>query len=206
MLILVSAVTVHAQTQAESTSQTTPQGQWTVHKQYDEKGNLISKDSTYTYSSINGKAVSPQEADSLWQDIRKRLPDQFASSGFFDQIDSETMSEFLNGFDSDLINGLLNDFNSGHFDDLLQGFNLEEMLEDFDQEEWSGFMKDFDFESFDASSLQDLLKDEDLQKLMEKHQTEIEKFMKKKDDFSENSTESKKKENKNTSDIQIQKI
>lgn len=209
MLMLVSAVTVHAQTTSESTSQTTPQGQWTVHKQYDENGNLIAKDSTYTYSSVNGKVVSPEEADSLLQDIRKRLPAQFASADFFDQLDGDTMSEFLSGFDTDLFNGLLNNFNAGKFDELLQGFDMksfDDIFEDFDPEEWSDFMKNFNWELMDTSSLQKLLKDEDWDKLIENHREEIQDLRNGHKKLPENKSEKLKEAESQSEDIQYQKI
>lgn len=49
-------------------SEKTPNGNWQVHKEYDEQGNLVSMDSIYSYSRYsNGMQLEPQERDSLMQ-------------------------------------------------------------------------------------------------------------------------------------------
>ncbi|GGZ52406.1 hypothetical protein [Mesonia mobilis] len=76
-----------------------PQGNWEVHKEFDEHGNLIRKDSTYSYSwsSVNGRQVNPQEMDSLMANARKMMQahmQNFNSTGFensFDDFFGESM-------------------------------------------------------------------------------------------------------------------
>lgn len=82
----------------------TPQGNWTVHKKYDAQGNLIAKDSTYSYSwsSINGKEVPPQKAQQLLQQMKQHMQ-RFSQADFFNHmpnIDSLQQAFFGNsGFD-----------------------------------------------------------------------------------------------------------
>jgi len=92
-------------------SQKTPKGNWEVHKKFDENGNLIAKDSIYTYSwsSKNGTPISMAKADSLFQ----RLHSQFQSSF--------GMMDFPRGFDVDsLQNSFFNHNFSGNFDEIRQ--------------------------------------------------------------------------------------
>ena len=71
-----------------------PQGNWEVHKEFDEHGNLIRKDSTYSYSwsSVNGKQVNPQEMDSLMANARKMMQAH---------MQSFNMPSFESSFDDD---------------------------------------------------------------------------------------------------------
>src|SRR5699024_7593148 len=76
----------------------TPQGNWTVHKKYDAQGNLIAKDSTYSYSwsSVNSKKVPPKKAQQLLQEMRQHMQ-SFSQADFFNHslnIDSIRQSFF----------------------------------------------------------------------------------------------------------------
>lgn len=63
-------------------SEKTPNGNWQVHKEYDEQGNLVSMDSIYSYSRYsNGMQLEPQERDSLMQKIHDRMRTNFESMG-----------------------------------------------------------------------------------------------------------------------------
>ncbi len=115
-LLLFSFTACHSQEQQSkngsktSITQQTPHGSWTVHKRFDANGNLISKDSTYTYSysSINGQPVSPEKMDSIQQLMRQQMQAHFGNmpnfaSGFFSntpmRIDSLHQQFFSqNGF------------------------------------------------------------------------------------------------------------
>ena len=77
-----------------------PQGNWEVHKEFDEHGNLIRKDSTYSYSwsSVNGKQVNPQEMDSLMAKARKMMQahmQSFNSAGFESSFDDDFFGESM---------------------------------------------------------------------------------------------------------------
>lgn len=181
--LLVGFFSAQAQQKTESTTQSMPEGQWTVHKQYDEKGNLIAKDSTYSYSSINGRPVSPEEADSLLKSLKKHIPEEFMSSGFFDNLDGNSISELMNGFDSQEMRKLMNDFHDGKFDDLLQGFDLNSLdsfFEDFSNDDFTELLEEFNFDSIDESFFKDFYnsQDEETQKLLRKHNEDIQNLLK----------------------------
>ncbi|MBW2961244.1 hypothetical protein [Mesonia aestuariivivens] len=77
-----------------------PQGNWEVHKEFDEQGNLIREDSTYSYSwsSVNGQQVNPQEMDSLMGNARKMMQahmNSFNSSGFENSFDDDFFGESM---------------------------------------------------------------------------------------------------------------
>lgn len=73
----------------DSLSEKFPEGSWTVNKEFDEDGNLIRMDSTYTYSwSSDGKALSSEEMDSLMTDFRKYFDLNFGSrQSFFKDLE-----------------------------------------------------------------------------------------------------------------------
>ena len=77
-----------------------PQGNWEVHKEFDEHGNLIRKDSTYSYSwsSVNGKQANPQEIDSLMANARKMMQSHmqnFGNFGFESSFDDNFFGESM---------------------------------------------------------------------------------------------------------------
>ena len=81
-----------------------PQGNWEVHKEFDERGNLIRKDSTYSYSwsSVNGREVNPQEMDSLMANARKMMQSHmqsFNSSGFESSFEDDFFGESIMNMD-----------------------------------------------------------------------------------------------------------
>lgn len=89
-LVLFSVTACQAQdkqpqNRTETTvKQHTPQGNWTVHKRYDQNGNLIAMDSTYTYSysSINGQPATSAQMDSLRQLMQQHFGTAFAMPNF----------------------------------------------------------------------------------------------------------------------------
>lgn len=57
-----------------------PKENWKVNKEFDEDGNLIRLDSTYTWSfSSDGKEISPGTVDSLMNSFRLRLNSNYPS-------------------------------------------------------------------------------------------------------------------------------
>ena len=81
-----------------------PQGNWEVHKEFDEHGNLIKKDSTYSYSwsSVNDQQVNPQEMDSLMANARKMMQahmQNFNSTGFESSFDDNFFGESMLNID-----------------------------------------------------------------------------------------------------------
>lgn len=69
----------HAQPDSQTTGaeQNQPQENWTVHKRYDEKGNLIGYDSTYVWSYSNKGKVQSIAADSVLDAFRRQFNKQF---------------------------------------------------------------------------------------------------------------------------------
>jgi len=65
-----------------------PKGSWKVHRELDEHGNLIRYDSVYTYSygTINGQELAPNDMDSALAEFRKymeaRIPEGFLEDDF----------------------------------------------------------------------------------------------------------------------------
>lgn len=84
----------------EDVKGTSPNGNWEVHKEFDENGNLVRKDSTYSYSwsSVNGKQVNPQEMDSLMVNARKMMQahmQNFSSFGFNSSFENDFFGESM---------------------------------------------------------------------------------------------------------------
>src|SRR5699024_9852469 len=118
---LILGLAAQAQEKNENTTEKsetkeTPKGNWTVNKTYDDDGNLIAKDSvyTYSYSSHNGQELAPQEIDSIRRFMKKRMALNFDSM------------DFPSGFDLDSIQ---KSFFSGEF-----GGNIGEIQERMRQE------------------------------------------------------------------------
>lgn len=118
-----------SQTQKQKNEKTTttqsPNGDWTVHEEYDDDGNLISRDSTYSYSysSINGQKVSPEEMDSLFSQLH----------GHFNGKTMQDMMQGLNGMDMD---DFMQNFGDMSLNELMEGFggmDLSELMQDFDE-------------------------------------------------------------------------
>lgn len=91
-----------------------PQGSWKVNRDYDENGNLISYDSTYTYSysSVNGDTISSENMDEIISQFRQYL----GQNGMNDQ------SALIQSFFNDSIRG---DGNFFHGDLSTKHFNSE---------------------------------------------------------------------------------
>lgn len=82
-----------------------PKESWKVDKEFDEDGNLIRLDSTYTWSfSSDGKEISPETVDSLMDSFRLRLNSNYPSMfnndlfGFFAHDSIGTRSFFQEDF------------------------------------------------------------------------------------------------------------
>ena len=84
----------------EDVKGTSPNGNWEVHKEFDEHGNLIKKDSTYSYSwsSVNGEQVNPKEMDSLMANAQKMMQahmQNFSSFGFDSSFEDDFFGESM---------------------------------------------------------------------------------------------------------------
>lgn len=108
---LIVGMTVQAQEKEENTPEKSPKkeppkGNWTVNKTYDDDGNLIAKDSvyTYSYSTHNEQEVSPKEIDSIRRFMEERMAMNFdamnLAKGF--DLDSIQQSFFGNEFGGDI--------------------------------------------------------------------------------------------------------
>ncbi len=94
-----------AQTQRDSVK---PKGQWSVHKEVDEQGNIIRYDSIYSWSSSGNDARTLQniDPDSLMSQMRERMRSSFGMmqedpfAGFFGS-DSIERDPFINDFFKD---------------------------------------------------------------------------------------------------------
>lgn len=81
----------------KSKSVKTPKDNWTVHKRYDKNGNLIEKDSvySYSYSSANGKQVPQAKMDSLLQGLHNRVHMNFGSMNFPQGFASDSLQNLF---------------------------------------------------------------------------------------------------------------
>ena len=80
-----NAQTAKSKSQSFNDTSSRPRVEWKVNKQYDDKGNIIGYDSTYTwsYSTKSGKGL-PVSADSVMNSFRRQFntdfPDLFNNS------------------------------------------------------------------------------------------------------------------------------
>lgn len=104
-LILFAFTACHSQSKndknkvSKSKSVKTPHGTWTVHKQYDANGNLIRKDSTYSYShaTINGKEVPQAKLDSLFSRFHPDMRANFGNMNIPNGFDTDSLeNSFFN--------------------------------------------------------------------------------------------------------------
>lgn len=86
MLALLPLVTgcnaQHKQHETSATSPTDknkPQVNWEVNKKYDDKGNLIRYDSTYTWTYSNNGKVQQVDADSVMSEFKQQFNTGFPS-------------------------------------------------------------------------------------------------------------------------------
>ena len=92
-LLMVTITGCHAQegrskkdlsSPQDTTTQNKPQSSWKVNKRYDDNGNLVGYDSTYSWSySGKGIAINDVETESMFNAFTKQLDDGFPS--FFGQ-------------------------------------------------------------------------------------------------------------------------
>ncbi len=126
----------------KTTTSKSPNENWTVHEQYDDDGNLISRDSTYSYSysSINGQEVPPEKIDSLLSQIGghfngKNMQDLM--QGF----NGMNMDDFMQNFGDMSLNDFMQGFQGMDLNDFMQGFD-EDFLSDSLSSEGEGDKKD----------------------------------------------------------------
>ncbi len=84
-----------------TTTQNKPQERWKVNKRYDDNGNLIGYDSTYSWSySSKGAANSDADADSMLNAFRRQFNGfpSFFSPHFGDQLSADSL--FFSDFNS----------------------------------------------------------------------------------------------------------
>ncbi|MCP9198973.1 hypothetical protein MKO06_03575 [Gramella sp. GC03-9] len=97
-----------------------PKGNWKVNREYDENGNLISYDSTYvySYSTINGDTVQPQDMDEIFKDF----------SRFFKNEYQMGPSAFMGSFLNDSIRGNRDFFEKDFFSDRMMSEHFREQV------------------------------------------------------------------------------
>jgi hypothetical protein len=79
---------------AIQTEQNSPHSSWKVNKKYDDKGNLIRYDSTYTWTYSSGGKSQQVDADSVMASFRKEFNLEFPSffnKSFGDPIWSDSL-------------------------------------------------------------------------------------------------------------------
>lgn len=98
---------------SEAVAQTKPAENWKVNKKYDDKGNLIGYDSTYTWSYSSNGELPSAEADSLFSAFHKRFglgSSPFFRKGFMQSPFSDSLSTDEFGFPDKFFNGWNNQF------------------------------------------------------------------------------------------------
>lgn len=101
---------------SKTTTEKSPHENWTVHENYDENGNLISRDSTYSYSyaAVNGQEIPAEKMDSLFNQMHSQ----------FSNIHGMDLQDFMQNFKGMDFDELLQDipddfFSAPFFDDSL---------------------------------------------------------------------------------------
>ena len=100
-----------------------PKTNYSVHKEYDENGNLISVDSTYSYfySNIKGDSVRENE---IFNQFKMDFGDNFRS------MDSLFMNDFYSGMPLNLNDFYTDDFFQQHFE--MNHGNIEKIFKQMD--------------------------------------------------------------------------
>lgn len=101
-----------------------PKGSWKVNRDYDENGNLISYDSTYTYSysSVDGDTISAADMDELMSHFQQFL----GQNGMNDQ------SAFMQSFFNDSIPGNSHFFHGDLFADHFNSESFQRQIREMD--------------------------------------------------------------------------
>lgn len=105
------------QTHSKTTTKNNPNESWTIHEEYDDQGNLISRDSTYTshYSFSYGDGdFKEADLDSIVRHMR---------SQFKENLGEMNLDKLLDQLGSDHFSGsFFNDDQEDHFDDVFKQF------------------------------------------------------------------------------------
>lgn len=167
----------------EKSTEDLPKGSWTVNKQYDEEGNLIAVDSTYSYSSYNGEVISKSEADSIIDNLKKDLPSEFVNSDLLEDFDLAAHQDIFDQIDFHAVENFLGSVESE---------KLEELFDEIDFDELNDLIENFDINSFDHSFIKEFIdtQDEEMQDLIQKYMKDFQL------DFNQGSKKSSKKEEK----------
>lgn len=122
-ILVLWSLTIFSQSKKKTESHETPEGSWTITKEYDEDGNLISSDSTYTYSYSSGD-LSQKEIDSIRRQLNINLKKNF-------DIDLSSFEDSF--FDKDFQQSLLEDFDEEDFDfdAFMQDEEIRELRDSF---------------------------------------------------------------------------
>lgn len=123
----------------DTTSQ--PKASWKVNKKYDDKGNLIAYDSTYTwtYSGKGGQDI-PIEVDSVMNAFRKRFNSTFPSM-FNNSFGSPVWNDSL--FFNDFLRQdyFMRKYNDHYFDMKGMMRSMDSVRNSFLQENYPGLKK-----------------------------------------------------------------
>ncbi len=122
---------------------TKPKGSWKVNREYDENGNLVGYDSTYTYSynSVDGDTISSENMDEVITHFQQFLNQNGMSdqSALMQSFFNDSIPENAHFFHGDLFS---NHFKSGsipqqirEMDSLHQQFLKENYPQFFEQQE-----------------------------------------------------------------------
>lgn len=114
----------HTEKTTDNTDSIQPETNFSVHKEYDEHGNLISVDSTYTYFYSNIKNDSLREQE-IFNNFKMNLGDHFQSmdSLFMNELYNNQMPFNMNDFYTD-------DFFQKNFD--LKRENIQNIFKQMD--------------------------------------------------------------------------
>lgn len=180
-LFLIVSLFLALGTNAQKTDQkpNSPQEKSTVKREYDEKGNLIRFDSTYTYSSsgdtILNQSISPEKIQEFFSEhFGNKSDSSFTGNSFFEGFDQFFSDPFSSRSDSTFIKKFKM---SPHF----HGFLINPDSMALSQKDFDSFFDPF-FDTPDDSVLSKLPKTEqqsksmkDMMDMIRKHMQELQK-------------------------------
>ncbi len=123
---------------SKTITQKSPHENWTVHENYDEDGNLISKDSTYSYSyaTVNGQEIPAEKMDSIFNQMHSQFSDIHGRDlqDLMQNFDAMDLDGFFEGFPDDFFSSPF--FNNDSLDTGHQDLHeqLREKMKHFQQQ------------------------------------------------------------------------
>lgn len=102
--------------------QNAPKGSWKVNREFDENGNLISYDSTYVYSNVEGDTISNPNMNEMVKNFRQ----------FFERNGMKDQSAFFDSFMNDSLSGNQDFFQNDFFRNQMMAHDFQDQIRKMD--------------------------------------------------------------------------